>query len=206
MIGDEKGCVVLSVGFSIILVACFVIWKKRYSQYNRNIDKEDNIRFYSSSILTLGLVLYPLIFNLTVGTKLFKSKPAIIFGLIWPMIIMLAYLKSDQVEMDTGGTEPLPVSSYKDTGILLTTVLSLGAILISMPEGAGGERKMIIQLLMYAAMLGMAFVLPIGNLTGEQTEGSNAAVIAQTSQRVFMAYAIGFIIVSLIIFITSAKK
>ncbi len=182
------------------------LWGGRAIRTNHANDREDQIRYYSSLISTLGVVAWPLVFNHFVGFQQMLKQPATLFGLLWPMAILLTQLKSDRVDL-TDDHLPIVPSTYKDTGIIISVVLSLATLLISAwPTEAKGNKQAVIKMLMYAVMLSIAFILPLGDLTGDDHEPSTASTVLQSSQRVFLNYALGFVILAVAIFLTGPQK
>jgi len=200
-IGIGTTCVAAMVTLVVIVVWGAVVWERKYMVNERLEDREDKIRFYAATVQLLGIVLWPIIWNATVGFRHLNKQPAIIFGLLWPMVVLLVQLQSDQIDVNDDH-RPIVPSSYKDTGLILTVVFSLSTLLMSTQGDAHAQnRKKMTHLLMFAIMLSMAFMLPLGNMTGEEHENTTPSMILQASQRVFLNYAIGFVISAITLFL-----
>ena len=186
---------------ALVVAATTVVWGRKIKNSNHAGDREDSIRFYSASLQTLGIVLWPLVFNAVIGLKQIATQPAYMFGLLWPMVILLAQLKADRVDLNHQN-QPIVPSAYKDTGMILSVVLPMSGLLISAwPDEQKKNRQNVTRILMFAIMMSIAFILPLGNLSGDDHEPSDAATLVQTSQRVFLNYSIGFIILALTAFL-----
>ena len=193
---------VLVVLVGAVIVAAY-IWGKDLQSANKADDREDKVRFYSATVNVIGILLWPLIWTMVIGFDRAKKQPATLFGLVWPIVVTLVQLQSDQIDTSPD-YRPIVPSSYKDTSIIITVTFSLATLLISSFPDSTGNRRKVTQLLMFAIILAVSFMLPLGNLTGEDHEG-NTGTILQATQRVLLNYAMGFVISAITIFLSPEK-
>lgn len=92
------------VGVMVLLMAVTIIsaavWKCRYDANNDIHDREDKIRFQTSTLYIMGLLSWPIIWNWLVGFRRIAEQPSILFGLFFPMLLFILQMMADEVETD----------------------------------------------------------------------------------------------------------
>jgi hypothetical protein len=131
---------------------------------------DEVMRYYVNAVLALGLLLWPLIWELAdMQYVRNRSQDALFFE----SLHRIGYLQSD-------------------ANTIITAAFAMGTLITSMHKQHKGEG---VRVVMYALLLCVAFVIP----TSDVPVTSRAALIIRSGQKVCLNYAIGFVIAGIML-------
>ena len=162
---------------------------------------DEVMRYYVNAVLTIGLLLWPLVWDVAVGTETMSglqrlaSTPKLFLALLWPLVMVLVDLQyvRDRSQ-DALFFESLHRIGYlqSDANTIITAAFAMGTLITSMHKQSKGEG---VRVVMYALLLCVAFVIP----TSDVPVTSRAALIIRSGQKVCLNYAIGFVIAGIML-------
>jgi hypothetical protein len=162
---------------------------------------DEVMRYYVNAVLALGLLLWPLVWDVAVGSAAVSGlqrlarQPKLFLGLIWPLVMVLVdmqYVRNRS--QDALFFESLHRIGYlqSDANTIITAAFAMGTLITSMHKHSKGEG---VRVVMFALLLCVAFVIP----TSDVPVTSRAALIIRSGQKVCLNYAIGFVIAGIML-------
>lgn len=182
-----------------------------------------------STINYVGLLLWPIVWDVTIGYELMYHFPFTFLGFLWPMVLIfldIYFMDIDDDDDNAGGSKSgaTTPSSGKDDApkvdnplllihgndshrniqmdatAVITIAFAMGALLLSNsdPNIAAISSPMI----MFALLFTIAFVIPSTDMRMEASSKKSFDAI----QRIFLQYAIGFVIAGIAINLSSLTK
>lgn len=167
----------LIVGSVVIL---YTLKKIEYENLNTNIKKKVKILKYK----TIGVLLWPLIFNLIIPEDE-KYKNSLIAPFLWPFFVWIwdSYLLTYGLISETSSSNV--VSARLDP----STISSMSFALFGLLGGSSNGKYSYIFL--YAVLMCIAFVFPNHNLAS----GSPEDILVESVQKVILSWAVGMLFV-----------
>lgn len=160
--------------------------------------REEKYKIIINTVGAISIMLWPVIWNATIGFNTMTYHPITIFAFFWPMVMNLLDIifvtKSPNFENSRKVLTHKTVQD--DSAALISIAFAIGTLLAT--QGLSRMSKATAPILMYALLLLIAFIIPTPSLD----EDSYTGFAINSIQRSFFDYAIGFIIagVSLNIF------
>ena len=164
---------------------------------------DEIMRLYVNAVLMAGLLLWPLVWDVAVaspggggGLRRLCAQPKMLLGLVWPIVMILVDMQYVRKRtQDASFFESLHRIGYlqTDANTIITAAFAMGTLITSMQSkraAAARGQGSGVQIVMYALLLCVAFVIP----TSDVPVTSRAALIIRSAQKVCLNYAIGFVI------------
>ena len=175
----------------------------------------------------LAILLWPVIWEFTIGFRIIEVYPFTFIGLIWPMVLgfMDLYLARDKIARSSatsgakegcgfdedflGGHNGKGGSSRKggstlcfgnvqvDASAVITIAFAMGALLLSLHDKATSAISA--PMIMFALLFTIIFVIPSNDI---HLKPSSKLYLFST-QRVFLNFAIGFVIAGISVNLSS---
>lgn len=156
--------------------------------------RDDEQILNSTTANLLGILIWPVFFDLTIGYQVLFQHPFVIIGFLWPLILGIVNLKN--VTANVNGTDFPQI----DASLIISISFALGTLLntTSITSSVGTT------MLLYSLLLSIGFVVPTAFLE----RSSETMRKFQSFQRIFLNYSIGYVICAIILFIMgkSVKK
>ena len=194
------------LSYSLIGLLLFVLVDTHafFRAYDKVPHLHDEImRLYVNAVLMAGLLLWPLVWDVAVaspagggGLRRLRAQPKMLLGLIWPIVMILVDMQYVRKRtQDASFFESLHRIGYlqTDANTIITAAFAMGTLITSMQsknKNGGTGQGSGVQIVMYALLLCVAFVIP----TSDVPVTSRAALIIRSAQKVCLNYAIGFVI------------
>lgn len=183
------------------LVGVCMIAAKTIANLQRTI-KTERFAYYDSFIVKNGLIsglslLWPVIFDATVGYHRLVAQPELIFGFLWPMvlsIIDLAHLHKHSAPTEKSSSKIESVLSTR-SGILVSASFAMGTLMSSLKTKTGTR------LIMLSLIAAVSIVIPSPSVS--DTSLSKTAI--HTIQRFAMTVSISYILVGIIADLSAAN-
>lgn len=188
---------VLTLGLAllaaVVAILTFLYLSKTFRQQRKNFDQnlqDEHFRLLFSAITTIGVLMWPIVWERVIGLDMLGKVPALWFAFLWPLVMSLndiMYTRHRRMGKETRSSFG---SGHKssDGNVLIGIALAIGGLLAS--DGSSQLLKSSKTLLTYALMLLIVFVLPVP--VADTPSASSIAIGA--SQRVAFNYASGLLI------------
>lgn len=142
-------------------------------------------RFIANGVTTASILLWPMLWDLTVGLDVLVEKPRMLFGFYWPMVVSSLNLPAI---MDTRlvlaqSSEETESGLTADAQAIISAAFAMGALLATTKSVRGTH------IIMYAMIACLALVVPNINTADDQHRA-----VVYACQRASLNYAIGFIV------------
>lgn len=163
---------------------------------------DDRMRLYISSVTAIGLLAWPILWNIAAGRAgspgqprlggcdRISLAPRLAFGFFWPLLMMLVELQyTRRRRKDPTFFEALQRIGYlkTDANTIISAAFAIGTLMASLKKHDKAQGA---NLVMYALLLCVAFVMP----TSDVPATSRISILIRSSQKVCLNYAIGFIL------------
>ena len=163
---------------------------------------DDRMRLYISSVTAIGLLAWPILWNIAAGRPASPGQPRLggcdrislaprlAFGFFWPLLMMLVELQyTRRRRKDPTFFEALQRIGYlkTDANTIISAAFAIGTLMASLKKHDKAQGA---NLVMYALLLCVAFVMP----TSDVPATSRISILIRSSQKVCLNYAIGFIL------------
>lgn len=166
-------------------------------------DRISDLQITDNTIDYVGLVLWPVIWELTIGSQVLQLFPFTFIGLIWPMILMFWDLHTSGSRRTRLTTDQIETNLAEHTSIDVSAVVAItftmSGLLLS---GDSTTASISAPMLMFALLFAITFVVPTQNV---HAEGETKYVISSL-QRVFLHFSIGFVISGIAVNLSSIHK
>ena len=166
-----------------------------HSQYTINnealpFEKEDEeIRLVFNSMITVGTLLWPIVWDATIGLNELIDNPRLLPAFFWVPLVNLCQMQFvTEVSTDTSGTAMAMFqqkSLADDTNQLISTAFAMGSLFFSSTKNYTGTH-----IIMYGLLITLAFVVPTLHVPPD----TRSAVLWRSGQFIILNYAIGFVI------------
>jgi hypothetical protein len=189
---NEMFGIVDIICFAFVLLICFTtVWMLKDPKGSS--DKHDeHMRLIYNAVLASSVLMWPIVFDLTIGLRQLFENPKLIIGFFWPILISMTELNYVSCFATTTTGKSNKVSAMfqqsdlnADTGAIISAAFAMGSLLL-------GSRKnpTVNYIIMYALLFCVAFVVPTLQLPPDTKE----SIMWRAIQKVFLNYAIGFTI------------
>ena len=167
----------LIIGFIVVI---YILRKIEYENLNTSIKKKIKILKYK----TIGVLLWPLIFNLIIPNDE-ENKNSLFASFLWPFLIWAwdSYLLTYGLISETSN------SNVASARIDPSTISSMSFALFGLLGGSSNGKYSYIFL--YAVLMCIAFVFPNHNLAS----GSPEDILVESIQKVILSWAVGMLFV-----------
>ena len=152
--------------------------------------QEEDMRYIFNAITAIGILAWPIVFDMTVGLNKLMMEPRLLVGFAWPIGVSLTELQYVCQLSAATGQKGRAIALFQHSN-LNTDIGSIIAIAIAMGRLLLGKSKnfpLVSQMVMYAMVFCIAFVVPTLQVPPETKE----AVMWRSMQKVMLTYAIGF--------------
>ena len=177
--------------FCLLLVVCFqTVWILKDPK-GSNERQEEQMKLIYNAVLASSILLWPLVFDVTIGLHKLFTSPNLIIGFFWPIIISMTELNYVSQFSTSTGKNGKNVAWFQqrdlnaDTGAVISAAFAMGSLLMGTRKNKGVN-----SILMYALLFCVAFLVPTLQVPPETKEG----VMWRSVQKVILNYAIGFTI------------
>lgn len=167
--------------------------------YRARGDEEDSIQY---TVLMMGILLWPVIWDCTMGYSSLKIHPFLWLALLWPMV--LCYLQMVDYKHDKHEKVQNPheqrtssiLNLHGDSGTVISISFAMGTIFLAVSRLSNQTIVyQSIKVVMVALLICIALVIPA---THYMDNNQPYTAYIRQSQRVFINYATGFIMAALL--------
>lgn len=152
--------------------------------------KREKMRLIGATVSTVGILLWPVVWDTLIGYSIITHHPLTLFGFLWPMVMNMLDLTAAATSSNAVDAEKVygigEITS--DSNTLVGIAFAIGSFLSSQTNAKLVNAT--IPLLMYALLLLIAFIVPTPSLDPNDYTGFAVGTI----QRTFFNYAMGFVI------------
>lgn len=149
------------------------------------------MRLIYNSVLTVGTLAWPIVFDATIGLNRLMADPRLLLGFFWPMALNITEL--NYVNQFSSATGPkgrasamfLQQDLNSDTASIMSAAFAMGSLMMNRNNTYNTSH-----IIMYAMVFCLAFVVPTLQVPPETKE----AVMFRSAQKIITTYAIGFIV------------
>jgi hypothetical protein len=165
------------------------VWLLRSPRGTQDRQEED-MRLIFNAITSAGILAWPIVFDMTIGLDKLMLQPRLLIGFAWPLGVGLTELQYVCQLSAATGQRGRAMALFQhgnlntDIGSIIAIAIAMGRLL--MTKSANSE--LVSQMIMYAMVFCIAFVVPTLQVPPETTE----AVMWRSIQKVMLTYAIGF--------------
>ena len=158
-------------------------------------DSDQKMRASMYTIFAVAATVWPMVWYFTIGNQLMLvgNSPLIIFGGIWPQMLLLIDMVSSSNKELRAEQNNLVNTLQADANSLILIAFSMGTLVLSNWLGAQTQMASVIVIVLFALLLCIAFVVP-QPITQEK---SRNALVAASVQRALFVYAMGFVVTAL---------
>ena len=178
--------------FGLLLTVCFVTTWMLKDPKGSNERQDEQMKLVYNAVLTSSVLVWPVVFDATIGLGKLFENPKLIVGFFWPIIISMTELNYVSKFSTSTGPDGKSSSSWfqqadlnADTSAIISAAFAMGSLLISSRKTTGVN-----YILMYALLFCVAFLVPTLQVPPDTKEG----VMWRSVQKVILNYAIGFTI------------
>jgi hypothetical protein len=192
MAHNEVFGIVDIICFGFVLLICFsTVWMLKDPK-GSNEKQDEHMRLIYNGVLASSVLMWPIVFDLTIGLRQLFENPKLIIGFFWPILISMTELNYVSCfNTTTTGKSNKASAMFQqsdlnaDTGAIISAAFAMGSLLL-------GSRKntTVNYIIMYALLFCVAFVVPTLQLPADTKE----SIMWRAIQKVFLNYAIGFTI------------
>lgn len=178
-------------------LAGYAIYKLKKDPEEYCDERGHRFKILNTTVSLMGLLMWPVVWDLTMGYDLLFRSPLAIAGFLWPMIINLIQMVSTRAQ---GKSKSMTV--YKDASVIISIGFAIGTLLISQigrKDLSSVEGQKVLPALLYSLLLSIAFVVPIAHIEPNYT----SSVAIKSSQRTFLNYSVGFVITGILMYLSS---
>lgn len=186
-----------TLSLATIGIAIFSIYKLKKDPEEYCDERGHRFKILNTTVSLMGLLLWPVVWDLTMGYNLLFQSPLAIAGFLWPMIINLIQMISTKAR---GRSKTVGV--YRDASAIISIGFAIGTLLISQVGQnnlSSLEGQKVLPALLYSLLLSIAFVVPIAHIEPNYT----SSVTIKSTQRTFLNYSVGFVITGILMYLTS---
>ena len=146
---------------------------------------ETDVQQLSNALLTLGMLLWPVLFDITVGYDSLAKRPRLLLGFAWPVAITSFSLNSvmDRRTLSAAETKGVQRALNNDAQAIISAAFAMGALLSGLKSASGTH------IIMYALILSLAFVVP----SIVTSDNAMSRTMVTSGQSLALNWAIGLI-------------
>jgi hypothetical protein len=143
-------------------------------------------RIISNGVIASSVLLWPILWDITVGLRKLSDQPRIAFGYFWPMVISsmdLLYVMDKRNNNDRT-IDTLSRKLGNDAQSIISAAFAVGALMSTLKSVQS------VHLIMYALVACLALVVPQVSIPQNTRDRS----VVTSIQKASLNYALGFII------------
>ncbi len=178
---------------AIILHTQFILKDER----NTDDKQEEEIRFIANAMLTVGTLIWPIIWDTTIGLNSLMEKPRLLPAFFWVPFFHLCQMQFVSQVSGEGDESSRALSIFQQKGLnedasqLISAAFAMGSLfLASTKNDANRQNYAAAHIIMYGLVMCLAFVVPTLHVPPE----TRTAVVWRSGQFVMLNYAIAFVI------------
>ena len=174
------------------------------------IQRREDVSMIYFNVMTIGTLLWPVLWVSVVGIDLIKDCPLAFLGLLWPFLLGIFQLydifydRCEDIRDHQQQRATLIGGVHVDTSTVVSFAFASATLLWSI--GNLGLKLNLIpsaRLIMATLLLSVSFVIPTQNFIDNNQRYS---VYVRVGQRVCVNYATGFLLTALIIILSNCVK
>jgi len=178
----------------LLAIALGVIVHTQYCLRNEGhtADKqEEEVRLMFNSMLTVGTLMWPVVWDATIGLDELLLHPRLLLGFLWLPVILMVQQSFVTKFAGEVGKEGRAMAMFQqktlmeDSSMLISTAFAMGSLLFTAKSSINATRTIMVGL-----VLVLACVLP----TLHVPPGTRSAVLWRSGQFIVLNYAIAFVI------------
>lgn len=185
-------------GLADVILVVLVMGVALHTQYtlkSKTINKdneEEELRMLFNSMLAIGSLMWPVVWDLTVGLDNLVSCPRMLPAFFWlPLMNIVQMHFIPQASGETGEKgHAISMFQQKELGnnavMLISAAFAMGSLLFSSKRSSYSATHII----MYGLVLCLAFVIPKVHVPAD----TRSAVVWKSGQFIVMNYAFGLVI------------
>lgn len=173
-----------------LVVSAQTVWVLK-SQRGSADRQDEDMRVIYNGVLASSVLLWPVIFDATIGLSQLFAKPKLLVGFFWPIVLGLTELNYVSRFSTTTGAQGRAAALFQqadlnvDTTMIISAAFAMGSLLL------GSRRNTPVNyMIMYALLFCVAFLVPTLQIPPETKE----SIMWRSVQKVVLNYAIGFTI------------
>jgi hypothetical protein len=185
-------------GLADVILVIMVMGVTLHTQYTlkteniNNDSEEEELRLLFNAMLTIGTLMWPVVWDFTVGLDNLVACPRMLPAFFWLPLMNIAQMHFIPVASgETGGKgHALAIFQQKELGdnaaMLISAAFAMGSLLFSSRRSNYSATHII----MYGLVLCLAFVIPKVHVPAD----TRSAVVWKSGQFIVMNYAFGLVI------------
>lgn len=185
----------LNISLVILAIVAIVIGQSSIEEHSADggkMSRTNNLRVVDNMIDYVGLIMWPVIWELTIGFRILEHFPFTFLGFIWPMALIFIDLYFAQEKLDPNeknGCHRESIGNIQvDVTAVITIAFAMGALLLSQSDK--NISSISSPMIMFALLFMIVFVIPSNDIHMSET----TKLLMFSVQRIFLNYAIGFVI------------
>ena len=206
----EYEITLLNVALVILAIIAIIIGSQnminsdddsRIQENNNHTSGTHNLRVMDNMIDYIGLLIWPVIWDLTIDFRIMEHFPFTFLGFIWPMALIFTDLYFAQEKIDL--TETVETNHRSTIGniqidatAVITIAFAMAGLLLSTDKNISSISS---PMLMFALLFTIAFVIPSNDIHMSK----RTKLLMFSTQRIFLNYAIGFVIAGITVNLSS---
>ncbi len=183
----------LNISLVVLVIVAIIIGQENLQDPENGgspMSRTNNLRVIDNMIDYVGLLLWPVIWDLTIGFGIMEHFPFTFLGFIWPMALIFIdlYFAQEKVDPNEKGSYTSVGNIQVDATAVITIAFAMGALLLSQTDRSVSSISS--PMIMFALLFTIAFVIPSNDIHMNET----TKLLMFSVQRIFLNYAIGFVI------------
>jgi hypothetical protein len=184
------GLVDVSLLACILGVLITTVWILRDPKGSKE-RQEEEMRLIYNTVLTVGALAWPIIFDGTIGLDKLMTDPRLLPGFFWPVALCITELNYVGQFSTATGARGRASALFQhadlnaDTSAIISAAFAMGSLMMNKSNTYNTSH-----IIMYALVFCLAFVVPTLQVPPETRE----SVMFRSAQKVITTYAIGFIV------------
>lgn len=171
-------------------------------------ERGDDAVVIQRSVLFSGIFLYPVFWDLIIGYDILMENKALVFAFVYPMLVTFYQIIDDKYDQEEDMSDVLGRHSRKILGIqgesttIISTAFAMGGLFMILPTLTKDSNviRNASYMVVIALLICVSLMLPTANYV---VNSQRYTYIVRNIQRVCLNYALGLIIASLIIIVSS---
>jgi hypothetical protein len=194
------------IGIQILIAVFIATYTNRtlapISRFLRQRGDDDAVIYYN--VMAIGVLLWPMLWYITIGFDALKECPTLFIAFLWPIVlgifqlVDIYYDKHEDVQDSQQQRITLIGSIHSDGAAIVSFAFAIGSLYWSVSRTTGDHINLIpsVRIIIVSLLVCIATIVPLSHFANNNQRYST---VARVAQRVFVNYAVGFIIGALII-------